>query len=209
MTIRTPIERAVILLAGLSILTGPLGACENKEAPSEDASQASGANPGESGAKADEPEGLAALRYSHGPLGFSIAFPEGWDVQKDSSPFAFIGTSPQEGEEDLYGENVNIMAMTTPPGISLEDFSRDQIQQAKTVLEGYAQRGQSFEDINGEKAARFDYVHTVNDLRIVSITFIQISDDIAYAITCSAQQQDYDRYRAMLLQIARSFRFEE
>ena len=192
-------KRTRSILAGMSLLLGPIGACDNK--PSAPPTGA-----GASGAAAETP-GAKALRYSHEALEFSIAFPEGWKVQKDVETFAIIGVSPQEGEGDLYGENVNVMAITTPPGISLEDFAAIQFDQARAMLEEFSNRGRSFEEINGEHAARFDYVHTVDELRIVSITFIMIRDNIAYAITCSAKQDDYDRYRATMIEIARSFRF--
>lgn len=160
-------------------------------------------------AKAPAP-GTTARRYTHEALGFSIAFPDDWDVRRDfESRFAFMGVSPKEGEDDPYGENVNVMAMSTPPGMSLEDFSAIQIQQARELLDNYARRGQSFETVNGERAARFDYAHTVDNQRIVSITHILLRDNIAYAITCSATLEQYDRYRAKMLEITNSFRFTE
>lgn len=195
MTTRQSTNRTLVILASLPLLCASLSACNNKPG-----AQANG------GASVSSTKGV---RYSHAALGISIAFPESWKVQKDFQTFAIIGVSPQEGEEDKYGENVSVMAMTTPKGMSLEDFAAIQITQAREILDGYARRGQSFEEINGDRAARFDYVHTVDELRIVSITFILVRNDIAYAITCSSTLEDYDRYRATELEIARSFRFTE
>jgi hypothetical protein len=193
MTTHQPTGSTLVILASLTLLCASMGACDSKPG-----AQANG------GATASNTKGV---RYSHEALGISIAYPESWKVQKDFETFAIIGVSPQEGEEDKYGENVSIMAMTTPKGMSLEDFAAIQITQARELLDGYARRGQSFEVIGGERAARFDYVHTVDELRIVSITFILVRDDIAYAITCSSTLEDYDRYRATELEIANSFRF--
>jgi|GEM_PF-3554612 len=190
------------LLTGLSLLYGSLAGCDNSTPAA--SGQGDGSEQTDGGAEA---EGIQALRYTHDVLGFSIAYPESWDVKQNFETFAFMGISPQENDEDLYGENVSVVAMSTPPDMSLEDFSALQIRGAKEGLKDYARRGASFEEINGVRAARFDYVYTVKDLRIVSITFIIVKDNIAYAINCKATLDDYDRYRAMMLQIARSFRF--
>lgn len=197
------------LLLGAPLLLGhSLIACDNTAPTAQTGTRANAADKTDD-AKAEEPNTLEARRYTHEALGFSIAYPEGWNVKKDFETFAFMGVSPQEGEDDLYGENVNIVAMSTPKDMSLEDFAKMQIHGARKGLVDYARRGASYETINGNRAARFDYVHTIQDIRIVSITFIQVKDNIGYAINCSATMDDYDRYRALLLQIARSFRFEE
>lgn len=207
-TTRTMTRTRRTLAAALAALL-PLGltACDNNPGNSTSATNAAdtGADSGETKAP-----GLSAKRYTHEALEFSLAFPETWSVKKDfNERFAIFGASPQEGEEDLYAENVNVMAMTTPEGMSLEDFSAMQIEQARQVLDTYARRGSSFEEINGHKAARFDYAHSVDNLRLVSITFILVNDNIAYAVTCSTTLEDYDRYRRTLNEIARSFRFTD
>lgn len=198
---------AALLPLGLTACEKPNGAATatNAADTSTDTSAENPAGNGETKAP-----GLSAKRYTHDVLEFSLAFPETWTVKKDfENRFALFGSSPKESEEDLYAENVNVMAMTTPKDMSLEDFAATQLKMAREVLDTYARRGSSFEEINGHKAARFDYAHSVDNLRLVSITFILVNDGIAYAITCSTTLDDYDRYRRTLNEVARSFRFTD
>jgi len=189
------IERTLLLLGVGALLLGVMAGCGESE-------------PGTTGDTGETAQtGPKAKRYTHEALGFSIAFPETWDVKKDHETSAFIGVSPQENEDDPFGENVSVVAMSAPQDMSLEEFAELQAQAARQGMERFAPRGSSFETIDDHRAARIDYVHSVRDLRIVSISFILLDDQIAYAINCKATMEDYDRYRAQLLEIARSFRF--
>ncbi|MCB9838745.1 MAG: hypothetical protein H6813_05350 [Phycisphaeraceae bacterium] len=201
----TRTNRAITTLATGALLLTALTACGDKNAGA--GNSAGGAASGQ--APAEQTPQVHARRYTHPVLEFSIAFPEDWNVKQDFETFAIIGVSPQEGDEDVFGENVSVVAQTAPPDMSLEDFAQLMYNGARDGLERFAPRGRSFEPIGEHDAARIDYVYSKGDLRIFSITFILLKDQIAYAINCNATQEEYDRYRATMLEIARSFRFTE
>lgn len=139
---------------------------------------------------------------------FQIKYPDKWKNKLSNNIIIFL--SPQENDEDIFLENVNLM---------LQDLSRESM-----TLEKYTELTQkqvidnfgvpaiiSLKNttISEQKTKEFIYDMNYQDRNLKLKQFWFIRDNTAYLFTYTAERSQYDKYDETATQIIQSFTFTQ
>ncbi len=161
--------------------------------------------PGVAGApNAQAPTG-AARRFASATRGFSMAFPDTWEVRENVENLAMLGMSPLEGEEDPVAESVTVAMDTQPANMNHNEFYRTGMRLMRENLKEFNLLEESATAIFKYPAARLDFTQVQEGHRLRCVSFIMLIDGRGCSITCAAIEDEWPRWEPTLLTIARSF----
>jgi hypothetical protein len=140
--------------------------------------------------------------------GFSIKFPEDWEVKEDFMDTQVIALSPVKGGKDIYQENVAVVYEFVPPGVSEEEYLNLSLQQMHQMLQGLKVDKQGEMTIADRPAHWVTFSHEYMGVGMKGIGYIVVKGSRAYVIVCSATTKTFGRYRKTFDEVAESFRFE-
>jgi hypothetical protein len=141
------------------------------------------------------------LTYSNTQYGFSLNYPPGWIKQENAGANVVTFTSPSEGKDDLYLENMKVMVEET--SMSLEQYKNAQLAKKQNldsfnkVMDGPYKIG----SFNGWKLA-----YTGNAGMLMEwVEIYTIKGTTAYNLVFSAQESHYANFVVPMDNMVKSF----
>ena len=147
------------------------------------------------------------LTYTNEAKGFSIGFPEGWEVEPfPEHPQNMVSISTKTWNL----KTVSIMVYKSEaPGLNLEGFSELQIQWACDNTEDYALIFTEASTIRGIPAIKHTYSCTVGSTTYVSLNVYMVQDETGWILCFDAPQESLDSYESIFDSSLKSFRLLE
>jgi hypothetical protein len=147
-------------------------------------------------------------RYYNKDLGFSIRFPEGWEIEIYDQGNTITAICPVESGDDMFDETVSVTEIDFSEKVSLEDFHEQNIDiMGKTVDDFTIQDGGmvTFNNIRA-KWIIFTYSNPHENVKVLGYSVLK--GNRGYCITCDAEPSRFDDYYEILRSSAESFKFE-
>lgn len=157
------------------------------------------------------PPTTSVNRFVDKGRGFSIAFPNGWQQEKDVRGTVVMALSQLEGKSDSFQENINVVVESLSGKMtSKEYFDASQVALKKV----FHDQNFRLEKSGKEKLASHDaywsvYTHKTPKGSLAKVLqYVTVKDLRAYIVTCSAAPERFNKFRTAFDSTLRSFRFE-
>jgi hypothetical protein len=141
--------------------------------------------------------------------GYSIQYPEGWEVNKSGQMgTSFILLSQQETSQDLFRENVNLLIQDlTGMGIDLGKYAEISESQIKTLITNGNLLESKRQNRNGFDHQKVIYTgdQGIYKLKFEQYYFVRNEKAIVLTLTCEIDQ--FEKYQEIGEKILNSFRF--
>jgi hypothetical protein len=177
-------KRTILTIASLLVVTSCLigGSCGTSETPT-------------------------FVTYTNEAKGFSIDYPEGWEVEPfPEAPKSMVSISTKTWNLKA----VRIMVYKSEaPGLSLEDFSEAQIQSACNNAKDYALIFTEASTRRGIPAIKHTYNCTIGSTTYVSLKVYLVQDGTGWILCFDAPQESLDSYESIFDSSLSSFRLLE
>lgn len=136
---------------------------------------------------------------------FEISIPANWLVTQTNPRLKFIAIRPQNGQEDIFLENINLNFIDAPNG-NLDAAYAMSIESNNALP--------SFLSVTKKGAAKDGhykwYINSHKDLQtetvLQTIIFVYYAKEKAVLLTCTAPFSKFDRYNPVFLKIADSLK---
>jgi hypothetical protein len=132
--------------------------------------------------------------------GFSTDVPAGWE---DRTLTTLVGPTGSGG----FAANVVVTRERVEAGVGLEAYARAQLQATSAEIPGLEVLDERPATLDGGPAFQRLQRFSAGGRRIQQAQTYRLAAGVAFVITCSAQQEDFDSNLASFERIVRSFRF--
>ncbi len=122
-----------------------------------------------------------------------VDVPAGWLVTYTQSPPLFVLYAPPK-ENDTFPEIVNLVVELLPQKMSVPEYMQASMETLKTVFS-------TIEPVESGDGFHINSVE-INGVHLLQIQFFFVRDSTAYVLTCSADPEDFPRYRDTFTAIA-------
>lgn len=140
--------------------------------------------------------------------GYSIVFPDGWDVKREKLPVDMIAISPKDGPEDKINEHISILSGEAPQGVALDKFVDASLEHAKSNLKDFKFIGRDKAKVSGSPAVRLRYTHQGPASKASVIQFYCFRGKKSYIISCIAADKTMPRFQQVFGKIVQSIKFK-
>ena len=134
--------------------------------------------------------------------GFAISFADTWERITNHEYASVIFTSPFEDENDIFNENINVIAEYLPHA-SVERYLADTKAAIGAVGGKILSSGDVF--IYGKQSKWIIYELSIGFFDLKYKAFFLVEDSTGFAITCTSEQKTFDKYVNLFDLIAKSF----
>jgi serine/threonine-protein kinase len=138
----------------------------------------------------------------------SIAFPDAWQVKKQTMGMALLGLAAREGESDQFTENVNVVTEQIPEDMGLDEYTRRSLKHARKILTDFEQLDRQHKQIGSREVVFVEFKHRMGQISIHASQTYVVGEGRAYVITCSAEPAQYEKYRDRFEKVVGSFAIE-
>ena len=146
------------------------------------------------------------VTYTNEAKGFSIGYPEGWEVDPFTEPPHMVTISTKTWNL----KTVRIMVFKSEaPGLNLENFSELQIHSTCDNAKDYALINTEASTIRGIPAIKHTYSCTIASTTYVSLKVYLVQDGIGWILCFDAPQESLDSYESIFDSSLNSFRLLE
>lgn len=147
------------------------------------------------------------VTYTNEAKGFSIDYPEGWEVEPfPEAPKSMVSISTKTWNLKA----VRIMVFKSEaPGLSLEDFSELQIQSVCDNAKDYALIFTEASIIRGIPAIKHTYNCSVASTTYFSLKVYLVQDGTGWVLCFDVPQESLDTYESIFDSSLKSFRLLE
>ena len=146
--------------------------------------------------------------YVNKQKGFTISFPNNWQLKEKLSGVDVIALSPLEGKKDIFRENVNVIAIAKlPPKYTLKVFYDENVKDMKKNLNKFTIVSEKDIKINGVDAKKLVYTHNMYKHTMKASAFVIAGKEKACFITCTATPDTFAKWDARFDTIAKTFKF--
>ena len=152
---------------------------------------------------------LAWQRVDSKELGFSILLPRVWYKEEGVYNTTMMITSPQEGPSDKFQENITIVVANLPTEISLESFFASNKEETLRIMPG-----DQFDISEGEifagrfRGKQLSFNTKLEGVVIRILSAVWIRGKRVYVITCSAEYEQYSKYKSTFQKTLKSLRIK-
>lgn len=144
--------------------------------------------------------------------GFTITYPETWSlINRELMPILDFGAlAPKEDANDKFPENVNITTDSSALAKKdLETYVNTSLGGIANYLKDYKFISKSFDSTKKDMvAATFIYTHFANNMDLKVLSYIYLVNNKAFIITCSAEKNQFNKYKPIFINICRSFKVD-
>ncbi len=149
-------------------------------------------------------------RYYSDESGFSIIFPEEWEIKEgdgESTPIV-EAVSPWEADSDRFSEYVSVDIEDFPVKMTLEEYFAEVRLANSENYPQYKEHDKGETEINNQEAmwTRFDVGSPEGVMS--ALGFVMIKGKRGYSISCVAEDAKYDSFEETFEDIVHSFRIE-
>ena len=147
------------------------------------------------------------VTYANEAKGFSIDYPEGWEVEPfPEHPKSMVSICTKTW--NLKEVCISVYK-SEAPDLSLGGFSEAQIQSACDITEDYTLISTEEIDIDDIPAIKHNYNCTRGATIYVSIEVYLVQDEAGWVLSFYAPQESFDTYKSDFASSIRSFRLIE
>lgn len=139
--------------------------------------------------------------------GYTVNFPSGWEISKNTDGMDGIAISPPENEKDTFRENIIIMLEDLPQGMTNKEYIDLSIDNSKKALGGFNVVSRKQITIDGQPGEQMVFEHVYEGTKIKAGQVIVINKGKAYIITLSAIPDTYAAYAPYLESVMKSMKF--
>ena len=140
---------------------------------------------------------------------YSISYPNTWTINKSGEMgMSFILLSQASSQQDRYRENVNLLIQNLPPQqIDLDAYVNISENQISTMITNgnllVSERRQS----GGKEYHRVLYTGDQDNYKLKFEQHYYVEGNMAYVLTLTCEQDQYEKYKKTGRKILNSFRF--
>lgn len=146
-------------------------------------------------------------RYYHKELGFSIKFPDGWDILLEDDGTTIIASCPIKKDDRFYVD-VSVGMNILPFGADLDYFFHE-AKRWMNVDSATIEEEESGElTIDGKEAKWVLVNYHVPGGYGRTLGYCLKKRRRGYVISCAAEYSEFSEYRSLFEEVAQSFRFE-
>lgn len=146
--------------------------------------------------------------YTDAAKGFSIQFPEGWEISTPAKGPAVSAASPQADPRDFFREYVTVASRHIPSETTAEGLRDSSIERSRKATPNLMPVDMGTTTINGSEAAWFTYTLMMPVVGTRGVTYFIVTDGRAAVINCAAEAGAFDEFKPTFDSIAASFKFE-
>jgi len=140
--------------------------------------------------------------------GFSIWFPDQWQVVQNVMGNDIVALAPFVDPEDLFRENANIIHAKLDPSITRENYYSYNINSLTQLLIDFDLEENDEVRLDGITAKRLVFTHTVGIVNAKVMQYLVLDGDQAFVLIFTADSLDFDKIRMYFEQIATSIKFK-
>lgn len=141
---------------------------------------------------------------------YSISGPEGWDKSDTTISDIKVTTliSPEEGSNDIFRENVNVVTENAKD-LDLAEYEKANRHTMKRQMPAM-EIIRDGETVIGNTPARWiTYSFNYSGYPLRNTVYFLVKNHIGYTITCSALNNEFDKYQASFKACVNSFTINE
>ena len=141
--------------------------------------------------------------------GYSIDYPESWEVSKSGQMgTVFIISSQLTSDDDSFKENVNFLIQDlTGAGMDLEKYVEVSTEQVQTLITDGDVTESERRKSNGKDFHRILYSGKQGIFHLMFEQYYWVIENKAYVLTFTCEEDTYDEYKKIGEQILNSFEF--
>lgn len=144
--------------------------------------------------------------YSHSQEGFSIKFPDSWEVREKAYGTIVMALSPQESSADNFRENVNIVTENLPGSYTLAQYVSASESSMSRSLNSFKVLSRGVIRIGDRNSQWVIFTHKSGSLVAKGIQYYFVESGKAYIITCTGKPDSFRKYQPAFQKIANTFR---
>lgn len=156
--------------------------------------------------------GQGTIRFRDTHHGFSIQLPDSWELEEGFSDehldFVVVGVSPEEGPNDTFVENMNVLVEDVGDKISLNQYFMWNLIGLMQELPNFHVHEKVNVMVNDIKMSRIVYSWDLDKKRTATYQYIFVRGDKGYVLTFSADPGKFPGLRKTFDAVAHSFSFE-
>ena len=149
----------------------------------------------------------ALKTYKDAANHFEITIPANWLVTQSNPRLKFIAIRSQTEDYKAVPENINLNFIDAPDGNLDEAY--DMSIESNSALEGFLSVTKKGASANGQYKW---YINTHKDLKsnitMQTIVFVYYYKQKAVLLTCTASEENFEKYNPVFLKIANSLKLQ-
>ena len=148
-------------------------------------------------------------KYSDPQSRFSIGYPSNWKLEDKTDNAIIQITSPAEGDNDKFRQNVNLQIETLSSGTTIEEYVKTNMDAVKDMVKGYKEVSSMYFNRNGAKAYQIIYKGKYGDMTydIQIRQLFCVSNGKGYVLTYVSKEDERDAYETTANKIFNSFKY--
>jgi len=148
-------------------------------------------------------------KYSDPQGRFTIGYPGDWKFDDKSDNAIIKITSPSEGADDKFTQNVNLQIETLANGATIEDYVKTNMDGVKGLVKGYREVSAMYFNRNGGKAYQITYKGKYGEMtyEIQVRQLFCVSNGKGYVLTYVSKEDERDAYETTANKIFNSFKY--
>ncbi|MCP4652946.1 MAG: hypothetical protein GY858_06130 [Candidatus Omnitrophica bacterium] len=149
------------------------------------------------------------IKYKNKDKKFSILFSRFWTIEENKGPLDVVCHAPLKGKNDLYRENINVIAAELPNQDAVDTFfqmNKDVTMRVLPGLKSNVSEGEIF--AGSHRGQYFSFETSMEDHKIKIKSAVFFKGLKAYIVTCSAQTSQYHKYKDVFEKSIKSLRIK-
>lgn len=138
--------------------------------------------------------------------GYSMKYPEDWNVVYRKQGAIAHYLSPQEGRTDSFRENVSLFKSKPLPVALLDDYVDLQVNQLRNSMLDFQLVKRKNMKLDGRKAQQIVFKGNQENMAFQFMQIYAADDKGVYSICFVSEQDVYDDYKKILKKMVRSFK---
>ncbi len=145
--------------------------------------------------------------YTNKENGFSLQYPESWQVREGAFGTIVSILSPLDGTKDQFSENVNVVSEAVSANTNLNDYYKASEANLKKYFTDFKVLKNDGATLGGYPARTVTYQAAQASLKLRTTQVFTIRDNRVFIITLTNVQDSPNNYFATMSAVVRSFRF--
>lgn len=148
-------------------------------------------------------------KYSDSQGRFSIGYPEDWTFNDHPNNAIIKITSPSEGSNDKFYQNVNLQIEQLSSGTTIDDYVKTNVDAVKELVKNYREVSSMFFNRNGSRAFQIVYKGRYGDAdyEIQVKQLFAVVNGKAYILTYVCKEDERDAFETTANKIFNSFKY--